>query len=48
MPSDVKSVSQLQKNEIISNLIFDDGNSFDDLCLSFTGPGADVELIEGG
>ena len=33
-------LSQLQKQEIISKLTFDDGNSFDDLCLNFCVPGA--------
>ena len=42
------SYSHSQKQEIISNLTFDDGTSFDDLCLNFTVPGTDVELIEGG
>ena len=41
-------LSERQKHEIISNLTFDDGNSFDDLCLNFTVPGTDVELMEGG
>ena len=41
-------LSQRQKKEIISNLTFDDGNSFDDLCLNFIVPGTNVELIEGG
>ena len=29
-------------------MTFDDGSSFDDLCLNFTVPGMDIELIEGG
>ena len=41
-------LSPRQKQEIISNLTFDDGNSFDDLCLNFTVPGTNIELIEGG
>ena len=41
-------LSQRQKQEIISNLTFDDGNSFDDLYLNFTVPGTIIELIEGG
>ena len=41
-------LSQRQKQEIISNLTFEDGSSFDDLCLNFTVPGTDIELIEGG
>ena len=41
-------LSHRQKMEIISNLTFDDGNPFDDLCLNFIVPGTNVELIEGG
>ena len=42
------SLSRDQKNEIISNVTLDDGSSFDDLCLNFTVPGSDIELIDGG
>ena len=41
-------LSQHQKHEIISNLTFDDGSSFNDLRLNFTAPGTDAELMEGG
>ena len=41
-------LSQRQKQEIISNLTSDDGNSFDGLCLNFIVPGTNVELIERG
>ena len=41
-------LSPRQKQEIISNLTFDDGNSFDDFYLNFTVPGTNIELIEGG
>ena len=42
------NLSERTKRELINNLPFDDSSSFDDLCLNFTVPGSDVELMEGG
>ena len=42
------SLTEEQRNDLIAILPFDNDYSFEDLCMNFTVPGSDEELVDGG